>query len=213
MIKMPNQVKRHTAYKIRIKDIISSPYKKEEGEWEPNYLAIGDKKVSRVNLIAVVVSKNEGQNQQNILVDDGSEKIMVRPFEGNGLPEDIILGTIILIIGRPREFNNERYIIPELIKKINDKRWIDLRKKELTLKHDPETVENKNELIKDEIEANPTKKYKEILDKIKELDSGHGADSEIIIEEYGTGTEDIIHNLLENGEIFEIKPGKIKILE
>ena len=38
--KMVDQIKRHTAYKVRIKDIIDSKYIKGEGEWSPNYLEL-----------------------------------------------------------------------------------------------------------------------------------------------------------------------------
>ena len=49
--------KRQVAYKTAISDILKADYVKEEGEWVPNYVKIGDKKVSRVNILAVVVGK------------------------------------------------------------------------------------------------------------------------------------------------------------
>ena len=48
--------KRQTAYKIRIKDILSSRYIKTEG-FNPNYLEINGQEVSRVNILGVIVQK------------------------------------------------------------------------------------------------------------------------------------------------------------
>ena len=53
-----------------------------------------------------------------------------------------------------------------------------------------------------------------IYNLIKSLDKGDGADIEDVIKESKINNcEDIINNLLREGEIFEIKKGKLKILE
>ena len=113
--KMVDQIKRHTAYKVRIKDIIDSKYIKGEGEWSPNYLEVGILEVSRVNLMGVLVSNQTEQNYHNMLIDDGTGRITVRSFED--IKNDVNVGDIVLVIGRPREYGNERYIVPEIIKK------------------------------------------------------------------------------------------------
>ena len=49
---------------------------------------------------------------------------------------------------------------------------------------------------------------------IKEVDAGQGADTQEIITKLNVeDAESIITKLLEQGEVFEIKPGKLKILE
>ena len=35
-----------------------------------------------------------------------------------------------MIIGRPREYMNEKYIVTEILKKVDNPAWIELRKKE-----------------------------------------------------------------------------------
>ena len=46
------------------------------------------------------------------------------------------------------------------------------------------------------------------------MDNGDGADTEDIITSANMdNTEDIIKSLLEEGEIFEVRPGKLKVLE
>jgi hypothetical protein len=49
---------------------------------------------------------------------------------------------------------------------------------------------------------------------IRRLDKGDGADiTEVIKESKDENAEKIIKNLIKIGELFEIRPGKIKILE
>ena len=49
---------------------------------------------------------------------------------------------------------------------------------------------------------------------IKKLDEGDGVLIDDVIKSSKIGdAEEIINRLLENGDIFEIKPGKLKILE
>lgn len=207
------KIKRHIAYKVKIKDILEGDYIKDSPS-EPSYILIGDKQVSRVNLLGVVVSEliNE-QSYQSAMIDDGTGKILIRFFEPS--PSPLKLGDTILLIGKPREYNNERYIVPEIIKKIDDHRWIEVRKLELELQEikrkEKETQEDKIQEEEIKEESNSTTK---IYNLIKEIDDGDGADAEEVIKRSNLEeAEKIIKNLLEEGEIFEIKPGKLKVLE
>jgi len=215
-LKMPEEIKRQTAYKVRIKELLENPYKKEEGEWEPNYVDLGDRKVSRVNIMGVVVSRNENE-PKSVLIDDGSDKISIKPFGNDDLIASLNVGEMVLVVGRPREFNSERYVIPEMIKKIADKKWFDLRKIELGENATNKELiqKNRNSAQETEVIVEETKEnvHNKIINKIKELDSNEGVDSGDIINVFGTDSEKIINNLLENGEIFEIKPGRLKVLE
>jgi len=214
---MVDQIKRHTAYKVKIKDILDSKYVKGEGEWSPNYLEVSGLEISRVNLIGVLVSDEVEQNYRNMLVDDGSGRISIRSFED--LKNDVGVGDIVLVIGRPREFGSERYIVPEIVKKVEDKKWMDLRK--LELKSDDEVVNNELQDVVDEDTpiaeesiAEVSDPVDNVFDFIKKKDSGDGVDTQEIIDKSGIeNSENIIKNLLETGEIFEIKPGKLKVLE
>ncbi|MBI2134051.1 hypothetical protein HYU11_05195, partial [Candidatus Woesearchaeota archaeon] len=54
----------------------------------------------------------------------------------------------------------------------------------------------------------------EIRKLIKEIDTGNGADIEDVSRKSNIAeTEGIIRNMLQAGEIFEIRPGKLKVLE
>ncbi len=124
---------RQIAYKLKIEDILNSRYIKSEGEWEPNYIVLSNsKKASRVNILCVCVSAEESETGKTVVVDDGTGRIEIREFEKNMLKK-INPGDIITIIGRIREFSSEKYILPEIIKKQSDSRWIEYRKKEIEL--------------------------------------------------------------------------------
>lgn len=220
--KMAEQIqKRQIACKARIGDVINGKYVKEEG-WQPNYIITNDgKKISRINLIASVVLKpaNENLNYQNIVLDDGSGKISVRSFEENEYTKDINVGDVVLLIGRPREYGNEKYIVPEIIKKVENPLWIKVRNLELKKgKTIAKNTINDNEepILKEEpIEVIENgKPSNKICELIKIIDTGEGADiEEVISKSKFDEAEKIIRNLLEEGEIFEVKPGKLKILE
>ena len=207
---MPEQIKRHVAYKVRIKDLLEAPYTKGEGDWDPNFIQLNNKQISRVNLVGVVVSKQNETDYNSIMLDDSSGRISIR-FFGNNLPaDDLNVIDLLQVIGRPREFGNERYIVPEIIKKIDNKKWMEVRNLELK---DKKLIIKKHDTTEKEITQSndPTTK---IIELIRQSDSGDGADTQQIISSSNIDNmESIIKNLLETGEIFEIKPGRLKVLE
>jgi len=205
--------KRQTAYKIRIKDILDSKYVKTEG-FNPNYLEAHSKEISRINVIGVVVQKSEINNYKTLTIDDGTGKISARIFENNALLDKVSIGQIVLIIGRPREFSSEKYILIETIKKVNPK-WAKVRKLELE-----KGAGDKNVLLNDNTKINNNEagevasiSKNKIVKLVKELDNGNGVSIEDISSKDIKDFEKIIDILLKEGNIFEIKPGKLKVLE
>ena len=200
---MPNNIKREIAYKVRIKDILDGRYIKEEGEWVPNYAITADgRRISRANIIGIVIAKKD----DFFIIDDGA-KISARFF--NGIKMDFDVGDTILLIGRIREFNNEIYIVPDATKRI-DNRWMDVRKHELSL-----TVgtSEPNGLADAAVENKAEHNEDGLIETIKRLDNGNGADVGEILKMKGSEMKKVIESLLKNGDIFEIVPGKIKVLE
>ncbi len=202
--------KRQTAYKCNILQISRGEYIQMQG-WEPNYVLVNKLKVSRVNIIGVVLNKTES----SLIIDDGSAQISLRVFDDIKLIDKFSAGDIILSIGRPREYNDERYIVPEIIKKI-DKKWLDYRKKELQKQViSPQQETSKPaEITMEEAPVVPKNKPVNILSVIRELDEGDGVPTEVLIQKINSeDAQTQINQLINEGEIFEIRPGKIKILE
>jgi len=206
--------KRQVAYKVHVSDLLNNRYVKEEG-WLPNFIAIGDRKISRVNLLGVVVSKSSQESDvpsSSFVLDDGTGSISLRFFES----AVIDVGDLVNVIGRPREFGAERYIVPEIIRKVSDSRWVGVRKLELALDRQSAAPSSSSDELLVETEdfgesVNPLVK---IVSTIRELDSGPGVGFEEISVKLGdVNAEPFIKQLLEKGDIFEVKPGRYKVLE
>lgn len=217
---MPEIRKRETAYKIRIGDLLRGNPIFDQTPAEPGtqitnprllYLELGDKKIVRVNIIANVVDKFESQGEvkfANITIDDGSGQIRARVFSDNlDKFEDIVQGDTLVVIGLIRSYNQELYIIPEIIKK-QDPKYLLIRKLEIE-KSFPKilTKEQRIEL----------KSYRdEIIDLIKNSESKGGIDKEeIIINFKAIKAETIsqeIRRLLEEGMIYEPRPGRVRYI-
>ena len=200
--------KRQTACKVAIKDITGSRYIKTTG-MEPNYLEAGSKQISRVNILGVVVEKSDMNNYRALTIDDGSGRISVRVFDDKIFLSKVEVGDVVNLIGRPREFSSEKYLIIESIKKTSPA-WAMVRSLELQ-KND--NGSNKSKVIHDNEEKVDLSPKNKIILAIKELDDGDGVLIESILSKNVDGAEKIIDTLLKEGGIFEVKPGKLKVLE
>jgi len=229
---------RQIAYMVRVSDVVNNEFIKQSGEWEPNYVLIRNLKVSRVNIIANVITKYKSENGDYIFltIDDGSDNIQVKSWKDDTkILDSIDVGDTVLLIGRIRETNSQRYLSPEVIKKLEKMEWVVLRKKELTKLYGefdktdfPKEIEVKSEekptptkepdfYVKEEVvnEGSSKSERQKVLNMIEKLSSEEGIDKLEIINNSDFDEQkvsDIIQDLLREGEVFEIKPGKIKIL-
>ena len=207
-------IKRLTAHKIKISDLKQGEYIKKSG-WEPSYIKTKIGKISRVNIIGFIVGMD--LEKDSMIIDDGTGTISLRFFVED-LPnlDNLSIGDLVLIIGRPRIWNTNIYLVPEIINKVNNL-WLKARKLEMKListgKKEKSSPEKKEEVTPTETKIidNP---YEVILKLIKKMDTGDGAYiDEIIASSKIPNCEKIINNLIEEGEIFQLGPGKIKILD
>lgn len=199
--------KRQIAYKLNIADLLNNGFVKDG--LSAGYLQLKNISVSRVNVIATLVYKSEQDANPIGIIDDGTGKIMLRAFDNRGILSKTDVGDVILIIGKIREYNNERYLIPEIVKKLDNEGWVNVRKFEVSQSE----VTNVSIDTKTPLEVAANNSYEEIYLLIKNLDRGEGVAIEEIIKSSDKGSEAIINRLLENGDIFEVRPGKLKVLE
>lgn len=198
-------IKREIAMICMIDDLLQGSFVRTEG-WNPSYFSTEMGDVSRANIIGVVVNR---EPNGGVLLDDGSGRILLRSFEENAFA-GVDTGDLVLVIGRPRIYNEQKYVLPEIIKKV-DHKWGEYRRLQLELlrKRVKKAVAVS---IKEAVP--PVNYFQKILEFIKDLDSGSGADAEEVIKRSGAPDADaLIRKLIEEGEIFELKPGKLKILE
>jgi hypothetical protein len=178
------------------------------GGWNPSYFSteLGD--ISRANLMGVVVSK---EPTGGLLLDDGSGRILLRSF-GESSFTGVDTGDLVLVIGRPRTYNEQKYVLPEIIRKI-DQRWGAYRQLQLSILRKKITPVKKEERVPIKESEQPVNYYQKILAFIRDLDTGSGADTEEVIKRSGAPNGDVlIKKLIEEGEIFELRAGKLKIL-
>jgi len=169
----------------------------------------------RVNILATVVDKESEGQYPRMVVDDGTGQLRLRFFDNaQQLFEKASIGDFILLIGKPRRYAQETYIAPEIIKVVNDVKWAEVRKLELRTAK-PEAEKEKAEDIRSETnDADIVSKDKlELYRIIKELDSGRGADVGEVAAKFGGNSDSLIREMIKNGDIFEVLPGRLKVLE
>ena len=202
------QFKRNIAFKLRIGDILMGKPVFDEERF--SFLELGDKKIVRVNVIGNIVEKfdSEGEKRFSVLnLDDGSGQIKLRVFADDVEKfKNITQGQTVLVIGLLRSFNNEIYINPEIMKE-QDIKYLLIRKLE--------TEKNK-------VQAEPIARDQIIAVKDKILGAIKSAEDEggIEIEKIILSLKDIspiiinqeIQKFLEEGIVFEPRPGKVRYL-
>lgn len=206
---------RQTAHKVRIKDIINGKYIKGD-DTSSNSLILNNKPVNRVNVVGSIVDHPSiYPNFSQLTLDDGSGRLMIRNFDNKNILNGLSIGGVILVIGKPREYNNERYIVAEIVKKIKDLKWLKVR--ELELKKEIEKTSPRSqeeEVIKEDEKEFEDETIQKIIKTLTELDSGNGVDFDTVIDKVNApDAEKKISYLIERGDVFETSPGKLKVLE
>jgi len=209
------QFKRNIAFKMRIGDIlIAKPIMNGD---KFSCLELGNKKINRVNIIGNIIDKYESQGERQYVfskVDDGSGQISLKAF-GDDVKklklDTYTQGQTILCIGSLRNFNNETYIFPEIIKEMSTE-YLLVRK--LELEKERNKISSSSSLDSSNVVAVKDKILKLIKDSESQSDAGIEIDK--IILEVRETTPDLINQeikrLLEEGIIFEPRPGKVRWL-
>ena len=206
---MADQFKRNTAYKYRIGDILIGKPIFDQDKFL--YLELGDKHLSRVNIIGNIIDRydSEGEKKYSFFTfDDGSGQIKLKVFgEDRDKFKDVMQGQTVVVIGVIRNFNNETYLAPEIIKG-QDPKYLLVRKLEL----EKARAKSAPKIEKKEVTAIRDK----LLDKIKSSEEQGGVDLDKLILEFREVSPEIINQeiqkFLEEGIAFEPRPGKIRYL-
>jgi len=206
---LEEQFKRNIAFKMRIGDIlIGKPVL--DGE-RFSFLEFGSKRIVRINVVGNVIEKfeSEGEKKYSFLtIDDGSGQIRLKSF-GDDVEKlkNFVQGQTILVMGILRSFNNEVYISPEILREL-DSKYLLIRKLEIE-------KERKGNVIASSKEEMIAVKDK-ILGAIKNAEQDGGIEIEKIIMNLREVSPEIINQeiqkFLEEGIIFEPRPGKVRYL-
>jgi len=223
--------KRNTAYKLWLSQLASSKYVKQNVEFESSYIDLEGKKISRVNIIATVISKfvSEDGNYIALVLDDSSSQIRIKAWgEDCNAIKSIEPGMLVLSIGKVKEYNNELYIIPEIVKPLEDLNWEIARKLELLKEYGfvkaaeanfnvvEENKDNKESYREEKIENNVSNDARNIvLNIINKINGNDGASINEITRLSGFGQEEtnaIIDELVRDGEIYKSRVGVVNLV-
>ena len=227
---------RWTAYKMNVNDIVNGNY----GEEGLDFGSLKVQRV-RIMGSVVQKFVADDKKYGFFILDDGTETIRVRCFQDSiNLIEDTEMGDLVDVFGRLREYQGELYVIPEIVVKVDDPNFYFLRKLELKKqmkrlnvkpaekkeikKEDPappveeEVIEEVLETPKEQTllpkgeEPTPRKK---VVDCIAGFDKGEGVEITTLKTSCGLDSdivEKVLTDLMNEGEIFEPRAGKVKIL-
>lgn len=120
--------------KARISDIINGKFVRKEG-FEPSYVLTElGQRISRAKIIGTIVDKfmSDDGNYSSVTVDGDTSSIRVKAFrEDVNIFDNLELGDMVVVIGKVREYADENYIIPEIVKKLADPNYESLHRLEV----------------------------------------------------------------------------------
>lgn len=191
----------------------------------------------RVALIGKVIETFQKEKYSDFILVDPFGKVLIRSFTKK-VPD---LFSTVLVLGRCTSFSNRVYIIEDKIIQLNIDEEIFWRKnhlnkyKYITVREKKNAKSEYNKLVdknqekhklspstkeqkQEDISIRPSKNLRvAILNIIEKLDRGEGVSIEDIskhLEDVDISTiQRIIEELLAIGELYEISPGKLKILK
>jgi len=205
MIAEEQTFKRNVAYKMRIGEVFAGKVILDGERFK--FLEVPGKQVVRINLVANVIDKyiQDGEKKfASVTLDDSTGQIKLKVF-GDDIEKfsQLNQGDTIMVIGLLRTWNNEVYITPEIIKK-KEPAYLLVRK--LEIEKDAPKVHDKAQIseLKDKI-----------LQMVKDGEKDGGANIDQIILNLKESPDLInqeIKKLLEDGIVYEPRPGKIRYL-
>jgi len=130
---MTDTKRRLTAKKVRIVDVATGKYTPADGMISGYVLTSYGMKVSRVRIMATIVNKfmSEDKNFASVTLDDGTETMRAKSFGSTKFFENVNMGDSVDVIGKIREYNDEIYMVPEIVSGMTDPNLESLRRLEL----------------------------------------------------------------------------------
>lgn len=235
-------MKRLVAKRTRVSDLIDGKFfAGNKEQLKPSYIITPfGEIISRVNICGTITSKfeNEQGTYANVTLDDGTDAISLRVFKDVGLLKSVDVGDVVMAAGKMKEYNGERYVNAELVKKVSDKNYETYRRLELLkrlveqkkqadelrlLARNASQEELKNfaneknmseEALNAVLETQSGIDYKsKILELISALDNGNGVEVSKIFETSKlpeNTIESTITALLDEGTLYEPVVGRLK---
>jgi RPA family protein len=210
-----------TAVKLRIQDIV-------HGSFEDTYVHTVSGDVDEVRILGTVVDVfiTDDESYISLTVDDGTETIRIKAWRQDVEElKQYSTGDIIDVVGKIREYNEEVYVVPDVISAVSPNKWV-LRELELMKQYIEGGYSEKEEAKKKgqkgtearegmpeptpkkpkstpepvaEPELKPEPEKVEKTKKIEEVESAAEiTESEIAVEEFEIlGEDDVVETVLD----------------
>lgn len=127
-------VQRMTAKKVRISDLVNGKWVKNEGMTPSFVVTPGGEEVARARIMGTIVSSfaSEDESFASITIDDSTETIRAKTFKTTKPLDGLVVGNVVDVIGKVREYMGEIYVIPEIVSRVDDPNLELLRRLEMT---------------------------------------------------------------------------------
>ncbi|ACX72929.1 conserved hypothetical protein [Methanocaldococcus vulcanius M7] len=194
---------RYVAYKIYPEEFLNN-------EVVDNALILEGKKLRRVRILGRVENVNVGG-----IISFYVDGVNVRYFEEK--PIYVEEGDVVDIIGRPKTYNGEKYLMAEIVKRRNEK-WTTLRNLEIkkTRKYLLKAEDVGDDLEEEVFNEITGRDLDTIKNKILEIIKERGEITyEDLVEELNISEEELencLSDLINSGDIFEPRPHIYKVL-
>ncbi|MBD3227147.1 MAG: hypothetical protein GF329_03080 [Candidatus Lokiarchaeota archaeon] len=235
--------RRATAYKLKIEDVISGEFVSDDFG---SYLESLNLKITRVRVMGNVIDKRvyEGNENTNLsdevdergghaflTLDDGSGIIRLKTWKKDVEKLEFInIGDMVDTVSRVRKYQDEIYIVPEYVKKIENPNWELLRELEIIRLKQIYSQKSNNlkdttpkissESKKSDSETKPINNIddlesvkNQILSEISDSKESNGLTRDelyILIDIPRLDINECINELMTDGKIFENSDGKIQ---
>jgi len=119
---------RMTAVRASVADIIRGTYNEENGHHVVSPQGV---ELRRVVLVGFIVRQYVGQGSfASITIDDGTETIRAKAWGETQSLEQVETNTLAMIVGKVREYEDEVYIVPEIVRPLDDANYMTLHQLE-----------------------------------------------------------------------------------
>ncbi|MGY5852105.1 MAG: OB-fold nucleic acid binding domain-containing protein [Candidatus Thorarchaeota archaeon] len=120
---MPRE--RMTAVRASIADIVDGTYGVDNG---PRVITKDNVELRRVTLVGSVADHPvHGDAFSSLILTDGTQKIRVKAWKTDkDKIKDIEKGSLLMIIGKIRAYNDEVYIVPEIVREFSSQHYMEL---------------------------------------------------------------------------------------
>ncbi len=168
-----------------------------------------------VHLKGVII----GQREQQLVLDDGTGRISIRLPHGARV--QVGIGGAATLIGSVSSFEGKKFIAADILQRVGNALWIVVHRHESEAGQRQRERQKKSDVQKEAGSPPPDSQdegmgnvRERILSLAKRLDAGSGVMIDEMVQQSGIpGCRTFIEALLREGELFEVEPGRVKVLE